>query len=45
MPIFVEITLGAIPVAKLSANRYAAGHGRQVSYPIQSELGVVDPSH
>jgi hypothetical protein len=29
MSIFVEIIVGAIPVAKLSATRYAAGDGRQ----------------
>jgi hypothetical protein len=29
MSIFVEITVGAIPVAKWSAARYAPGHDRQ----------------
>jgi hypothetical protein len=29
MSIFVDIPVGAIPVAKWSAGRYAAGHDRQ----------------
>jgi hypothetical protein len=46
MSIFVGIAVGAIPVAKWSAGRYAAGHDRQVSVLIELgpvSLNLVDP--
>ena len=46
MSILAGIAVGAIPVAKRSANLYAAAHdGQALSCLIQSELGVVELSH